>query len=225
MKKQWKRRIKYTMTFLLLSTSTIFAISNCILWFVLPRGMGLHGEDAYNKCHMYGHGLTGNYWDVFGWPRYMWVEIHSWCSVTLTILILLHLLLHWRWIIETTKKVKSYIASPVKKVTEQYIAFLTLFILFLFNCFSGFVIWLILPRGALDYNNMIDSLGRTFWGLQRNVWVDIHAWVAIMALAIIIIHLILNWRWIYTTIKLIFSALLHFSKCNKARGILKRLRI
>ena len=41
--------------------------------------------------------------------------------------------------------------------------------------------------------------GRTFWGIQRNVWVDIHAWVAASIAAIILVHLIMNWGWFVGT--------------------------
>jgi hypothetical protein len=81
-------------------------------------------------------------------------------------------------------------------VVELYIAAVVLFILLLFESFSGFVIWLFLPRGAGDYNYMKAGVGRTFWGLQRNIWLDLHGWVAVVILAIILIHIILNWNWV-----------------------------
>ena len=53
----------------------------------------------------------------------------------------------------------------------------------------------ILPRGADDYFEMIAGIGRTFWGLQRDVWSDLHAWIAVVITAIIIIHVAIHWRW------------------------------
>jgi hypothetical protein len=52
---------------------------------------------------------------------------------------------------------------------------------------------------------MILGTGRTFWGLQRNVWVDLHAWVAVAILSIIVIHLIVNWSWVLATSKKLFN--------------------
>ena len=160
------------MDVILLFSIVFILISSYILWFILPRGMGMHGSPY---CSLYGQGLTGNYVTVWGCPRYIWIEIHNWASVALLVIILLHIIFHWGWIVETTKRVKSYIDKKVRKVTELYTAAVVLFILFLFESFSGFVIWLFLPRGRIDYLNMISSMGRTFWGPQRNVWVDLHA--------------------------------------------------
>jgi cytochrome b561 len=141
-------------------------------------------------------GFGGNFYGVFGIPRYLWIEIHNWTSVILLGIIILHIIFHWGWIAETLKRTKSYFSGPVRKVTEQYAASFLLFILFAADCFSGFVLWLVLPRGSLDYFNMLSGSGRTFWGLQRNIWLDIHVWLATLIVAIIIIHIILNWRWV-----------------------------
>ena len=124
------------------------------------------------------------------------MEAHSWIGVAAAGLVLIHLLLHWRWIIEITKRAKSYIKMGLKAITERYATAVILFVLFLFQVFFGCIIWLILPRGAGDYNAMIAGVGRTFWGLQRNVWLDLHAWIAVAMAAIIIIHIIMHWRWI-----------------------------
>jgi len=83
--------------------------------------------------------------------------------------------MHYTWIVEIFKGVKRYFSVPFKKGMAQFIASIVLFILFAVDCFSGFVLWLILPRGSLDYFYMLQGGGRTFWWSQRNVWLDIHA--------------------------------------------------
>ena len=198
-----KQFINYFMAFLLFTAFLDTAISSYVLWFALPRGLGLHylvGEYYFawedDACGLFGMGPTGNAWTVFEWPRYMWLEFHSWISVALVIIILIHLLLHWRWIIETTKQAKSYIRRGLKAIAERYATALILFVLFLFQVFCGCIIWLILPRGEGDYDYMIAGVGRTFWGLQRNVWSDLHAWVAVAIASVIVIHTIIHWRWI-----------------------------
>ncbi len=191
-------------------------VSGYILWFVLPRGSGIHGHEL---CSMSGYGFVGNYWTALGWPRYMWIDVHNWASVVLLCLIILHISMHWKWIIETLKRVKTYFSGTVRKVREQFIASVALFILFVADCFSGFVIWLILPRGTLDYYYMLSGAGRTFWGLQRNVWVDIHTWLATLIVAIVIIHIILNRRWLVEVSKKISNRVLEFFKRKESTGI------
>jgi cytochrome b561 len=191
-KRDNKNLINYFLDIILALSVISTLASSYILWFVLPRGQGAH----FAMCAQQGQGFTGNYYDVFGLPRYVWIDIHNWASVILLGIIILHIVMHWNWVIETLKRAKSYFNGPVRKAGEQFIASITLFVLFIADCFSGFVVWLILPRGALDYYNMLSGAGRTFWGLQRNTWVDIHVWLATLILAVVIIHIVLNWRWI-----------------------------
>jgi hypothetical protein len=203
-----KNYINYVLDIFVLLSIAFNLTSSYIVWFVLPRGMGLHGS-PYCWSHQ-GQGDFGNWVTVWGWSRYVWIEIHNWSSVALLAVILLHIIFHWGWIVATTKRAKSYIGKRVRRVTELYIAALVLFILFLFESFSGFVIWLFLPRGRIDYYQMVHNAGRTYWGLQRNVWVDLHAWMAVAILGIIVIHIIMNWNWVVAVSKNILRGISGF---------------
>jgi hypothetical protein len=202
MAKVIKRYVNLLLDVIALLSILVTLASSYILWFILPMGQGAHGElgsaSGYMWCNAEGYGITGNYITIMNWPRYTWIDVHNWASIVLLGIIILHIVLHWKWIISLTRKFRDYINWPIIKVKaiEQYIAALLLFILFILDCLSGFIIWLVLPRGALDYENMLIGLGRTFWGLQRNIWVDIHAWLAVAIISIIIIHIVLNWRWV-----------------------------
>lgn len=193
MKRGYKHYINYVMYILLFLSIFITLGSSFILWFILPRGIGVHGSYF---CNYRGYGGGGNPIDVLGWYRYTWIDIHSWISILLLAIVIIHIILHWTWIKKIIIRIKNYVIGPIRKITEQYIVIVVLFILFILDCLSGFVIWLILPRGEADYFAMINNMGRTFWSLQRNVWLDIHAWLSVLILAIVIIHLILNWKWI-----------------------------
>ena len=37
----------------------------------------------------------------------------------------------------------------------------------------------------------------TFWSLSRHDWGDLHDWVAVALLVVVIIHIILHWKWIF----------------------------
>ncbi len=195
MKNLWQRYTNHAMAFLLTYCFIAVSISSYILWFILPMGTGMHGENL-EHCVLDGLGPTGNYIFVFGFPRYSWVDIHSWLSIGFMVIIIVHLLLHWRWILETIKRTKNYLSKKMWYTLERYSTVVILFILFIFQAISGFVVWLILPRGVLDYYNMKNDISATFLGLQRNEWVDLHAWVAVAALAVVIIHIIIHWRWV-----------------------------
>jgi hypothetical protein len=62
--------------------SLVEAISGFILWFALPSGGGRGRLD-----------LT-----YLGVTRHTWTEIHDWIAIALTVILIIHLALHWKWV-------------------------------------------------------------------------------------------------------------------------------
>jgi hypothetical protein len=69
---------------------------------------------------------------------------------------------------------------------------------------SGFVLWLVLPSGGGKRAVEVSYLGFT-----RHTWIDIHDWVAIALTAVVVIHLMVHWKWILRMIKQLF---IHFTE-------------
>jgi ABC-type dipeptide/oligopeptide/nickel transport system permease subunit len=67
------------------------AVSGFVLWLVLPRGGGYMG----------GRGTDGN--GIFLWPRDTWIDLHDWTAVALVVIVVVHIILHWGWIIRMTR--------------------------------------------------------------------------------------------------------------------------
>jgi len=198
-----KKYTDYFLDILLALSVLVTLVAGYIIWFVLPRGTGLHG---FEKCMQEGYGY-GNIDIALGFPRFIWVDIHNWAAVALLVIIILHVILHISWFIQTTKKIANRFVKSAWHLTEQYIASIVLMALFIFEGISGFILWVILPRGVLDYNPMLSDNGRTFWILQRDTWVDLHAWIAVIIVSIVIIHLIINRGWVVATSKNIFNGI------------------
>jgi uncharacterized iron-regulated membrane protein len=145
----------------------ISILSSYIIWFVLERGLGAHGATF---CRLIGYGSGGNGADpIFGWPRYTWIDIHNWASIILLSIIILHVIIHWSWIVEMMKRTKKYITIPITRVAEQYLATIILIVLFVFECLSGIILWIVLPRGRYDYFLMASESGRTFWDYKETL--------------------------------------------------------
>lgn len=62
------------------------AISGFVLWFVLPHG-GFQG------------GRNPSFARTFLLSRGEWLTLHDWGAIVMTAGILLHVILHWRWIV------------------------------------------------------------------------------------------------------------------------------
>lgn len=87
--------------------------------------------------------------------------------------------------------------------------------------FTGFIMKYILPPGtgglALRRSLAEGGLGRQlhggrgrehiedFWSMTRHEWGSIHFYLAVLFIALIIVHLILHWSWIKSYIKSLFG--------------------
>jgi len=65
-------------------------------------------------------------------------------------------------------------------------------LLFLGMIATGYLLRFPLPPGS---NKTL-----TLWGLSRHQWGDIHFWISLGLLAVLVIHLALHWNWIVTVI-------------------------
>jgi cytochrome b subunit of formate dehydrogenase len=85
------------------------------------------------------------------------------------------------------------------KATRNYLTFAAMALLGLIQLVSGFVLWQVLPGGYRGGGG-----GGTFlW--SRETWIDIHAWSALVLIAIVILHIILHWGWIVRLTKSYFK--------------------
>lgn len=71
------RTSRYFLFLALISLAILVAVSALLLWVVFPRG--------------------------FFASRAVWVDIHKWAGLVLSLAVLLHVILHWSWIKSMTK--------------------------------------------------------------------------------------------------------------------------
>jgi cytochrome b subunit of formate dehydrogenase len=90
--KKWLRN--YILFIIMLLLGAIQVISGFLLWLVIPgghRGLGITRSGLFADT------------DVL-WSRYTWIEIHDWTAVALLVIVIIHIILHWKWITFMTKK-------------------------------------------------------------------------------------------------------------------------
>jgi quinol-cytochrome oxidoreductase complex cytochrome b subunit len=96
----------------------------------------------------------------------------------------------------------------MKRGTLLYWIAASALLLFLLQVFSGFVLWLAIARGD-GFRGGRDATQppgqEEFLALTRGDWIDIHEWAAVALLVVIGVHLILNWRWIFTLTRRMFA--------------------
>jgi hypothetical protein len=77
----------------------------------------------------------------------------------------------------------------VRKATGNYILALIMVLLALFQVVSGFVLWLVLPRGD-GYMGGRGEQSTFLW--TRDGWIVLHDWTAVALMVIVVIHIILH---------------------------------
>ena len=68
-------------------------------------------------------------------------------------------------------------------------------IAFLAEVVSGFVLWAVLPSGGYQGGRNV-AYGQTFI-ISRSGWLSLHDWFALIMGIVVVVHLVLHWRWIY----------------------------
>ena len=117
--------------------------------------------------------------------------LHEWSGIALGILILTHLVLHWKWIFNMTKKIPKIIKR--NKKTLKYFNDIGMLISFLLVFITG-----VIKFPALEVDRAILSN-------YSILFVTIHDWAGIILVILALLHIILNWSWIVATTKKMFG--------------------
>lgn len=119
-------------------------------------------------------------------PHLSGIAVHEWLSIAFGAAIIVHLLLHWQWIVTVTRRFLSNIPGHSRL---NYILNTLLFIDITLVIYSG----LMISRVALPALGL--SLG------AGGAWRGIHDLTANVSLILVGLHVALHWQWIVRAIK------------------------
>jgi hypothetical protein len=99
----------------------------------------------------------------------------------------------------------------MKRITVNFIIDCVSFALLLCLTATGIILRYVLPghryggggggwrggRGAVQAGQTIQE----FWQMTRHQWLDLHFWIAVGFVALMLIHILLHWNWITCYIK------------------------
>jgi hypothetical protein len=89
-----KAVVNFTVDVLAFAAFVFLAASGCLIEFRLPAG-------------------SGHFLQIWGMDRHEWGQIHFWTAIVLVGALLIHLYLHWRWVV-TMLKGNSHTATTVR---------------------------------------------------------------------------------------------------------------
>ncbi len=114
-------------------------------------------------------------------PRRTSLAGHEWLGVGFAVVLALHLLVNWRWIVMTLARVR---AGESRRARVNASLNATLFVLMAVTVFSGLVV----SEIVLPLTGLVPS------GLSA--WRQIHGFVSGLVLVVVGLHVALNWDWI-----------------------------
>jgi len=89
----------------------------------------------------------------------------------------------------------------MKRATVNFIVDLVSFVDLVGMAFTGFIMKYILPPGTgglgrLQHGGLGRENIKSLWSMTRHEWGRIHYYLALLFLALMVVHIILHWSWI-----------------------------
>lgn len=151
----------------------------------------------------YQGGRNPLYGVIILFQRETWDDLHTWFGILMITAALVHIVVHWKWIVNMTKRIFLEITRKGGHLNarSRFNVGINMVIgaSFLAAAISG-IILLFTPGGrfAVIVPDVIFS--RTIWDL-------IHAWAGILMIEAAVLHFAIHWGWIVkVTRKMIKSA-------------------
>ena len=119
-------------------------------------------------------------------PHFTGIAIHEWLSFAFGGAIITHLLLHWKWLVEVTRRLFRGASASAR---VNYVLNALLFVTMTIAIFSGVMI----SEAALP------ALGITL--AHSGAWRGLHGLSANFSLVLIGLHVALHWSWIVGAVK------------------------
>ncbi len=118
------------------------------------------------------------------------LTVHEWIGFGLAFVLVVHMTLHWDWVVRTTKRLAGRRGG---REAVRWIVDLCLILAMTFCIASG----LLISRHALP------ALGLTT--TRDGFWTGLHTTTADVTVALVALHVALSWRWIVSVARRIFA--------------------
>jgi hypothetical protein len=123
--------------------------------------------------------------------RQTWDELHTWGGVAMIAAALIHLGIHWSWVVTMTRRTWRELTGKCGCMNARgrwnLILNATVALSFLLTALSG-VYFLYFPGGRWTADPLI-LFSRTTWDL-------IHTWAGVVLTAAAILHFAIHWKWV-----------------------------
>lgn len=153
--------------------SALVATITGIYFLFLPTGGYRGGRNPY-------YGIT------ILFDRHTWDDLHTWFGVAMIAIVVIHLTIHWRWIVTMTKRAFNALLTPSCRLSRgawiNIAINATIALGFILTAISGLYFFFEPAKRALIFT-------ATTWDL-------IHTWSGVALIGAAVLHLAIHWRWV-----------------------------
>lgn len=140
--------------------------------------------------------------------RSTWSDLHMWGGVLMIIAAIIHLVIHWRWVTQMSKRVARMLRGEVVRMSRgaKFNLFIDAMVAlsFLVTAVSG-VYFLFAPQGGYQGGHNAGWDPGFVW--SRTTWDLIHTWAGVTLVATAAIHFAIHWRWAKNVTRRFFLSL------------------
>ena len=119
-------------------------------------------------------------------PRFSGLPVHEWLGIAVGAGVITHVLLHWQWIIEISRR---FFGKAQTLARINYLLNLLLFITITTIIFTGLMI----------SQTVVPLLGITV--SQNHMWRGVHTTAASIFIGLVALHVALHWQWVVNLVR------------------------
>jgi hypothetical protein len=189
----------------LFSSALIAALSG-VYFLYFPTGGYQGGRNPYYNIQIL-------------FTRHTWDDLHTWGGIVMIAIAAIHLILHWPWVVNMTRRAYKDLAGINGKMNWRGRLNLILNVVvgfsFLLTAISGiYFLFVTGGRGAVD----------PLFLFTRITWDLIHTWAGIALITTGVIHLAIHWRWVVNVTTSISKRLVPVGRPTQSQPVLPTVK-
>jgi hypothetical protein len=189
-----------------LFTSALVVALSSVYFLYIPTGGYQGGRNPYYNLQLL-------------FTRHTWDDLHTWGGIVMIAVAIIHLILHWPWVVNMTRRAYKDLTGINGKMNWRGRLNLLLNVVvgisFLMAAASG-IYFLFFPGGNWAADPMIV--------LTRLTWDLIHTWSGIVLFAAALIHFAIHWRWVVNVTVNISQKLALASRLVQSKPVLPSVK-
>ncbi len=140
----------------------------------------------------YQGGRNPMYGNVILFERHTWEDLHLWFGILMIVAAVVHIIVHWKWIISMGKRIFHEITHREKRFNNRsrfnLLINAAVGLGFILAAISGIYLFFV-PGGRNAIPDPMIIFTRTTWDL-------IHTWSGVMMIAAASVHFAIHWKWV-----------------------------